>query len=151
MAWAVRPLSSNFLFGGILVDPGPIRSSELDGQFTCEIIEGKVSEINEKALGTYSLAKPVPDNFPAVDWLARFLVNQKKGIQFSLTWPTILYWLQIICTKNLKDLFQPCRLKSVSAPPEAIWAQFKPKKVNQKATTAHAEAHFSPWDQISSS
>jgi len=73
------------------VDSGPIRSSELDGLFTCEITEGKVSEKNEKTLSSYSLTKPVPDNFPAVDWLARFLVNEKKGIQFALSWPTIWY------------------------------------------------------------
>ena len=85
------PSFVEFLFGGILVDPGPIRSSELDGLFTCEITEGEVSEMNKKALSTYSFTKPVPDNFPAVDWLAGFLVNQKKGIQFSLTWPMILF------------------------------------------------------------
>ena len=42
-------------------------------------------------------------------------------------------------TENWKDLFQPqvpiqpCRLKSDSAPPGAIWTQFKPKLSNQKA------------------
>ena len=33
---------------------------------------------------------------------------------------------------------QPCKPKSDSAPSGAIWAQFRPKQLNQKATTAHA-------------
>ena len=32
---------------------------------------------------------------------------------------------------------QPCRPKSDSAPPGAIWARFKPKQLNQKAIPAH--------------
>ena len=32
---------------------------------------------------------------------------------------------------------QPCRPKSDSAPPEAIWAKFKPKKPHQKAIPVH--------------
>ena len=38
---------------------------------------------------------------------------------------------------------QPCRPKSDSALPEAIWAQFRPKNLNQKAIPAHDKAHFS--------
>ena len=38
--------------------------------------------------------------------------------------------------------------KSDSALPGAIWAQFRSKKLNQKAIPAHAMAHFSHWDQI---
>ena len=52
---------------------------------------------------------------------------------------------------NPKVSIQPCRPKSDSALPGAIWAQFRPKKLNQKAILAHARAHFSPWDQISPS
>ena len=33
---------------------------------------------------------------------------------------------------------QPYKPKSDSAPSGAIWAQFRPKQLNQKATTAHA-------------
>ena len=40
-------------------------------------------------------------------------------------------------------LIQPCRPKSDSAPPGAIWAQFRPKQPNQEAIPAHAEVHFS--------
>ena len=36
-------------------------------------------------------------------------------------------------------LIQPCRPKSNSAPPGAIWAQFRPKQPNQEAILAHAE------------
>ena len=39
---------------------------------------------------------------------------------------------------------QPCRPKSDSALPGAIWAQFRPKKLNQKAIPAHGRAYFSP-------
>ena len=39
---------------------------------------------------------------------------------------------------------QPCRPKSGSALPGAIWAQFRPKKLYQKAIPAHGRAHFSP-------
>ena len=52
---------------------------------------------------------------------------------------------------SLKVSIQPCRPKSDSALPGAIWAQFRPKKLNQKAIPAHARAHFSPLDQISPS
>ena len=34
---------------------------------------------------------------------------------------------------------------SDSAPSGAIWAQFRPKQLNQKGSPAHAGAHFSPW------
>ena len=50
-----------------------------------------------------------------------------------------------------KVSIQPCRPKSDSALPGAIWAQFRPKKLNQKAIPAHARVHFSPLDQISPS
>ena len=39
---------------------------------------------------------------------------------------------------------QPCRPKSDSALPGAIWAQFRPKKLNQKAIPAHGRTHFNP-------
>ena len=50
-----------------------------------------------------------------------------------------------------KVSIQLCRPKSNSAFPGAIWAQFRPKKLNQKAIPAHARAPFIPWDQISPS
>ena len=42
---------------------------------------------------------------------------------------------------------QPCKQKSDSAPPAAIWAQFKPKpkQPHQKAIPANAGTHFNPW------
>ena len=43
-----------------------------------------------------------------------------------------------------KVSIQPCRPKSASALPGAIWTQFRPKKLNQKAIPAHVRAHFSP-------
>ena len=48
-----------------------------------------------------------------------------------------------------KVSIQPCRPKSDSAPSGAIWAQFRPKTLNQKAIPAHAYAHFIPRVQIS--
>ena len=39
---------------------------------------------------------------------------------------------------------QPCRPKSDSALPGAIWAQWRPKKLNRKAIPAQGRAHFSP-------
>ena len=39
---------------------------------------------------------------------------------------------------------QPCRPKSDSALHEAIGAQFRPKKLNQKAIPAHGRAYFRP-------
>ena len=39
---------------------------------------------------------------------------------------------------------QPFRPKSDSALPGAIWEQFRPKKLNQKAILARARAHVSP-------
>ena len=62
---------------------------------------------------------------------------------------------EIYYTENWKDLYQPgsansaLQAKSDSAPFEAIWAQFRPKQLNQKVISAHAGAHFSPWVQIS--
>ena len=43
-----------------------------------------------------------------------------------------------------KVSIQPYRPKSDSALPGAIWAQFRPKKLYQKAIPAHSRAHFSP-------
>ena len=43
---------------------------------------------------------------------------------------------------------QPCNLKSDSAPPGSVLAQFKPKQPRQKTFPAHAGAHFNPWVQI---
>jgi len=43
-----------------------------------------------------------------------------------------------------KVSIQPCRPKSDSAFLGAIGAQFRPKKLYQKAITAHGRAHFSP-------
>ena len=43
-----------------------------------------------------------------------------------------------------KVSIQLCRAKSDSALPGTIWAQFKPKQLNQKAIPAHSRAHFSP-------
>jgi len=58
--------------------------------------------------------------------------------------------IKTICF-NPKVSIEPCRPKSDSAHPGAIWAQFRPKKLNQKAIPARARAHFSPCDQISPS
>ena len=43
-----------------------------------------------------------------------------------------------------KVSIQPCRPKSDSALPVAIWAQFRLKKLYQKAIPTHGRAHFSP-------
>ena len=43
-----------------------------------------------------------------------------------------------------KVSIQPCRPKSDSALLGAIWAQFRPKKLYQKAIPTHGRAHFSP-------
>ena len=45
---------------------------------------------------------------------------------------------------SFKVSIQPCRPKSDSALPGAIWAQFRPEKLNQKAIPAHGRAYFSP-------
>ena len=37
---------------------------------------------------------------------------------------------------------------SDSALPEAIGAQFRPKKLNQKAIPAHGSAHFNPGTKL---
>ena len=54
-------------------------------------------------------------------------------------------------TLKIKKIFfspqvpiQPWRLKPDSAPPGAIWTQFKPKLSNQKAILTQAGGHFSP-------
>ena len=47
-----------------------------------------------------------------------------------------------------KVSIQPCRPKSDSALPGAIWAQFRPKKLDQKAIPAHGRAHFSPGTKL---
>ena len=61
----------------------------------------------------------------------------------------VLHTLKIkkICF-SLKVSIQPCRPKSHSALPGAIGAQFRPKKLNQKAIAAYVRAHFSSGTKL---
>ena len=77
----------------------------------------------------------------------KFAVN----VTLNLSKDTLKIEKKICFSLNVS--IQPCRPKSDLTVPGAIWAQFRPKKLNQKAIQflAHARAHFSPCDQISPS
>ena len=74
-----------------------------------------------------------------------------KGTCSSLARKTVYRLMKLGTTMKIKKIcfsskvsIQPCRPKSDSALPGAIWAQFRPEKLNQKAIPAHGRAHFSP-------
>ena len=74
-----------------------------------------------------------------------------KGTCSSVARKTVYRLMKLGTTMKIKKIcfsskvsIQPCRPKSDSALPGAIWAQFRPKKLNQKAIPAHGRAHFSP-------
>ena len=74
-----------------------------------------------------------------------------KGTCSSVAGKTVYRLIELGTTLKIKKIcfsskvsIQPCRPKSDSALPGAIWAQFRPKKLNQKAIPAHGRAHFSP-------
>ena len=97
------------------------------------------------------LYSPFPRSFCSAVYQQTFCFVCSKP-RFS-DWET---WILLTpCTLKIKKIcFSPkvpipCRPKSDSAPSRAIWAQFRPKKLNQKAIPAHPGAHFSLWVQIS--
>ena len=63
-----------------------------------------------------------------------------------------IYWNETLTVTVTVDYYsdyfeldlsiQPCRPKSDSAVPGAIWAQFRPKKFKKKAIPAHTRAHL---------
>ena len=67
-----------------------------------------------------------------------------KGTCSSVARKTVYRLIKLGTTLKIKKIclsskvsIQPCRPKSDSAVPGAIWAQFRPKKLNQKAIPAH--------------
>ena len=68
---------------------------------------------------------------------------------FSICNATSVFTLTIekICFSP-KVSIQPCRSKSDSVLPGAIWTQFRPRKLYQKAIPAHGSAHFSPRTKL---
>ena len=97
-------------------------------------------------LGRYPKTMSTRELFSKSIGFQNFLITS-KGTCSSVARKTVYRLMKLGTTMKIKKIcfsskvsIQPCRPKSDSALPGAIWAQFRPEKLNQKAIPAHGRA-----------